>query len=139
MILDIHCYRTENSCACVYHRELHACVCLISNTCTSFISISACVSVCPFPFTAVISAHPIHSLDNHHHYYHMGSLAAPTRSYLYHQGGGHPRPHACATPVSHLERVESTGETLLPPAGRAAAARVPPLARRPLVGFFPSC
>ncbi|KAM8894421.1 LOW QUALITY PROTEIN: neogenin 1a [Spinachia spinachia] len=60
------------------------------------------------PPQPVISAHPIHSLDNHHHYYHMGSLASPTRSYLYHQGGGHPRPHACATPISHLERVEST-------------------------------
>lgn len=71
----------------------------------------------PFPFTAVISAHPIHSLDNHHHHYHMGSLVSPTRSYLYHQGSGHPRPHACASPISHLDRVDSTGETL-PPAGQ---------------------
>ncbi|XP_033962828.1 neogenin 1a isoform X1 [Pseudochaenichthys georgianus] len=60
------------------------------------------------PPQPVISAHPIHSLDNHHHHYHMGSLASPTRSYMYHQGGGHPRPHACATPISHLERVDST-------------------------------
>uniref|UniRef100_A0A3Q3MRH1 Neogenin n=1 Tax=Labrus bergylta TaxID=56723 RepID=A0A3Q3MRH1_9LABR len=59
------------------------------------------------PPQPVISAHPIHSLDNHHHHYHMGSLASPTRSYLYHQGGGHPRPHACATPISHLDRVDS--------------------------------
>lgn len=76
-----------------------------------------CVYPCPFPFTAVISAHPIHSLDNHHHHYHMGSLASPTRSYLYHQGSGHSRPHACTTPISHLDRVDSTGETL-PPAGQ---------------------
>ena len=64
-------------------------------------------------FTAVISAHPIHSLDNHHHHhYHMGSLALPPRGYLYHQGPGHPlaRPHVCATPVSHLDRVDSSGE-----------------------------
>nr|XP_020461404.1 neogenin isoform X1 [Monopterus albus] len=60
------------------------------------------------PPQPVISAHPIHSLDNHHHYYHMGSLASPTRSYLYHQGSGHPRPHACATPISHLDKVDST-------------------------------
>ncbi|XP_029316786.1 neogenin 1a isoform X2 [Cottoperca gobio] len=60
------------------------------------------------PPQPVISAHPIHSLDNHHHHYHMGSLASPTRSYLYHQGSGHPRPHACATPISHLDRVDST-------------------------------
>uniref|UniRef100_A0A3Q3SAI4 Neogenin n=1 Tax=Mastacembelus armatus TaxID=205130 RepID=A0A3Q3SAI4_9TELE len=48
------------------------------------------------PPQPVISAHPIHSLDNHHHHYHMGSLASPTRSYLYHPGSGHPRPHACS-------------------------------------------
>ncbi|XP_008335275.1 neogenin 1a isoform X3 [Cynoglossus semilaevis] len=60
------------------------------------------------PPQPVISAHPIHSLDNHHHHYHMGSLASPTRSYLYHQGSGHQRPHVCATPISHLERVDST-------------------------------
>ncbi|KAF7668299.1 hypothetical protein LDENG_00019590 [Lucifuga dentata] len=64
------------------------------------------------PPQPVISAHPIHSLDNHHHHYHMGSLASPTRSYLYHQGSGHPRSHTCATPISHLDRVDSTGETL---------------------------
>ncbi|XP_019955064.2 neogenin 1a isoform X6 [Paralichthys olivaceus] len=60
------------------------------------------------PPQPVISAHPIHSLDNHHHHYHMGSLASPTRSYLYHQGSGHSRPHACASPISHLDRVDST-------------------------------
>ncbi|XP_053720349.1 neogenin 1a isoform X6 [Synchiropus splendidus] len=38
------------------------------------------------PPQPVISAHPIHSLDNHHHHYHMGSLVSPTRSYLYHHG-----------------------------------------------------
>ncbi|XP_030232123.1 neogenin 1a isoform X3 [Gadus morhua] len=63
------------------------------------------------PPQPVISAHPIHSLDNHHHHhYHMGSLALPPRGYLYHQGPGHPlaRPHVCATPVSHLDRVDSS-------------------------------
>lgn len=60
------------------------------------------------PPQPVISAHPIHSLDNHHHYYHMGSLASPTRSYLYHQGAGHPRSHACASPISYLDRVDSS-------------------------------
>ncbi|XP_015233054.1 PREDICTED: neogenin isoform X14 [Cyprinodon variegatus] len=60
------------------------------------------------PPQPVISAHPIHSLDNHHHHYHMGSLVSPTRGYLYHQGSGHPRPHACTTPISHLERVDSS-------------------------------
>ncbi|XP_035765036.1 neogenin 1a isoform X6 [Neolamprologus brichardi] len=59
------------------------------------------------PPQPVISAHPIHSLDNHHHYYHMGSLSSATRSYLYHQGSGYPRPHTC-TPISHLDRVDST-------------------------------
>lgn len=60
------------------------------------------------PPQPVISAHPIHSLDNHHHHYHMGSLVSPTRSYLSHQGSGHPRPHACASPISHLERMDSS-------------------------------
>uniref|UniRef100_A0A4W5NIB1 Neogenin C-terminal domain-containing protein n=1 Tax=Hucho hucho TaxID=62062 RepID=A0A4W5NIB1_9TELE len=67
------------------------------------------LSLCVCPFTAVISAHPIHSLDNHHHHYHTGSLASPTRSYLHHhQGSAHLRPHACATPISYLDRVDST-------------------------------
>ncbi|KAM6979590.1 neogenin 1a [Aplochiton taeniatus] len=60
------------------------------------------------PPQPVISAHPIHSLDNHHHHYHTGSLASPTRSYLYHQSSAHLRPYACATPISHLDRVNST-------------------------------
>ncbi|KAM4593867.1 neogenin 1a isoform 8-T8 [Odontesthes bonariensis] len=84
------------------------------------------------PPQPVISAHPIHSLDNHHHYYHMGSLASPTRSYLYHQGSGHPRPHACATPISHLDRVDSTESVRntpssepLPPATASSQASCP--------------
>lgn len=107
---------TEN-CMCVSHQQyvLHHYYSWLNILSCS--SVCLCVYPCPFPFTAVISAHPIHSLDNHHHHYHMGSLASPTRSYLYHQGSGHPRPHACATPISHLERVDSTGETL-PPAGQ---------------------
>ncbi|XP_061743515.1 neogenin 1a isoform X2 [Nerophis ophidion] len=84
------------------------------------------------PPQPVISAHPIHSLDNHQHHYHMGSLASPTRSYLYHQGGGHPRPHACATPISHLNRVDSTESVRntpcsepLPPAASSSQASCP--------------
>ena len=76
-----------------------------------WLNVLSCVCVCQF--TAVISAHPIHSLDNHHHHYHTGSLASPTRSYLQHQqSSAHLRPHACATPISYLDRVDSTGETL---------------------------
>ncbi|MBN3307853.1 NEO1 protein, partial [Amia calva] len=55
------------------------------------------------PPQPVISAHPIHSLDNHHHHYHSGSLASPTRSYLHHQIN--PRP--LATPISHIDRANS--------------------------------
>lgn len=60
-------------------------------------------------FAAVISAHPIHSLDNHHHHYHLGSLASPTRGYLHHQSST----RSIATPISHLDRAESTGESAL--------------------------
>ncbi|XP_077569018.1 neogenin 1a isoform X8 [Stigmatopora nigra] len=84
------------------------------------------------PPQPVISAHPIHSLDNHQHHYHMGSLASPTRSYLYHQGGGHPRSYACS-PTSHLDRVDSTAESVrntpcsepLPPAASSSQASCP--------------
>ncbi|KAJ0001845.1 hypothetical protein NQD34_001641 [Periophthalmus magnuspinnatus] len=58
------------------------------------------------PPQPVISAHPIHSLDSHQHHYHMGSLASPTRTYLYHHQASGGRSH-CATPSSHLDRVES--------------------------------
>ncbi|XP_043112874.1 neogenin-like [Puntigrus tetrazona] len=61
------------------------------------------------PPQPVISAHPIHSLDNHHHHYHLGSLASPTRSYLHHQSST----RSIATPISHLDRAESTGESAL--------------------------
>uniref|UniRef100_A0A8K9XHA3 Neogenin 1b n=1 Tax=Oncorhynchus mykiss TaxID=8022 RepID=A0A8K9XHA3_ONCMY len=79
------------------------------------------------PPQPVISAHPIHSLDNHHHHYHTGSLASPTRSYLHHhQGSAHLRPHACATPISYLDMVGSTGERPLP--GSYCSAGQPPTA-----------
>uniref|UniRef100_A0A671QUP5 Neogenin-like n=1 Tax=Sinocyclocheilus anshuiensis TaxID=1608454 RepID=A0A671QUP5_9TELE len=55
-------------------------------------------------YRAVISAHPIHSLDNHHHHYHLGSLASPTCSYLHHQSST----RSIATPISHLDRAQST-------------------------------
>lgn len=57
-------------------------------------------------FTAVISAHPIHSLDNPHHHFHSGSLASPTRSYLHHQVS----PWPMGTSMSHSDRANSTGE-----------------------------
>lgn len=127
-IFDIYCsmlfwntslakWKTERIFKCVVLKNLHVCVSQQQYLHTFISIVCVCVYPCPFAFTAVISAHPIHSLDNHHHHYHMGSLASPTRSYLYHQGSGHLRPHACATPVSHLDRVDSTGETL-PHAGR---------------------
>ncbi|KAL6468888.1 hypothetical protein MHYP_G00224120 [Metynnis hypsauchen] len=56
------------------------------------------------PPQPVISAHPIHSLDNHHHHYHLGSLASPTRSYLHHLSSS----RALNTPISHLDRAESS-------------------------------
>ncbi|KAK7912565.1 hypothetical protein WMY93_012776 [Mugilogobius chulae] len=76
------------------------------------------------PPQPVISAHPIHSLDSHQqqHHYHMGSLASPTRTYLYHHHH-HPHQHQqqqqqygasggrsphCASPSSHLDRVDSS-------------------------------
>ncbi|XP_060742511.1 neogenin 1a isoform X5 [Tachysurus vachellii] len=55
------------------------------------------------PPQPVISAHPIHSLDNHHHHYHLGSLASPTHNYLQHTGS--PRP--LASSISYLDRAES--------------------------------
>ncbi|XP_067312783.1 neogenin 1a [Pseudorasbora parva] len=73
------------------------------------------------PPQPVISAHPIHSLDNHHHHYHLGSLASPTRSYLHHQSST----RSIATPISHLDRAESEESVrntpsadLLPPSGQ---------------------
>uniref|UniRef100_A0A8D2JAX4 Neogenin n=1 Tax=Varanus komodoensis TaxID=61221 RepID=A0A8D2JAX4_VARKO len=64
-------------------------------------------------FAAVISAHPIHSLDNPHHHFHSGSLASPTCSHLHHQAS--PRP--VGSSVSHSDRTccaehqESEGAT----------------------------
>ncbi|XP_059372536.1 neogenin-like isoform X3 [Carassius carassius] len=73
------------------------------------------------PPQPVISAHPIHSLDNHHHHYHLGSLASPTHSYLHHQSST----RSIATPISPLDRAESTeslrntpSADLLPPSGQ---------------------
>lgn len=57
-------------------------------------------------FAAVISAHPIHSLDNPHHHFHSGSLASPTCNYLHHQAN----PWPVGPPVSHSDRANSTGE-----------------------------
>ncbi|XP_062868575.1 neogenin 1a [Trichomycterus rosablanca] len=56
------------------------------------------------PPQPVISAHPIHSLDSHHHHYHLGSLASPNRSYLHHASS--PRP--IASSISHLDRADSS-------------------------------
>ncbi|XP_010144031.1 PREDICTED: neogenin, partial [Buceros rhinoceros silvestris] len=56
------------------------------------------------PPQPVISAHPIHSLDNPHHHFHSGSLASPTRSYLHHQVS----PWPLGTSMSHSDRANST-------------------------------
>ncbi|XP_064933191.1 neogenin isoform X3 [Columba livia] len=56
------------------------------------------------PPQPVISAHPIHSLDNPHHHFHSGSLASPTRSYLHHQVS----PWPIGTSISHSDRANST-------------------------------
>ncbi|XP_063045377.1 neogenin 1a isoform X3 [Engraulis encrasicolus] len=59
------------------------------------------------PPQPVISAHPIHSLDNHyHHHYHLGSLASPSPSHghLHHQNS----PRSIVTPMSHLDSADST-------------------------------
>uniref|UniRef100_A0A8C2T9R6 Neogenin n=1 Tax=Coturnix japonica TaxID=93934 RepID=A0A8C2T9R6_COTJA len=56
------------------------------------------------PPQPVISAHPIHSLDNPHHHFHSGSLASPTRSYLHHQVS----PWPMGTSLSHSDRANST-------------------------------
>uniref|UniRef100_A0A8D2KUW4 Neogenin n=1 Tax=Varanus komodoensis TaxID=61221 RepID=A0A8D2KUW4_VARKO len=56
------------------------------------------------PPQPVISAHPIHSLDNPHHHFHSGSLASPTCSHLHHQAS--PRP--VGSSVSHSDRANST-------------------------------
>ncbi|XP_053933986.1 neogenin isoform X3 [Cuculus canorus] len=56
------------------------------------------------PPQPVISAHPIHSLDNPHHHFHSGSLASPTRSYLHHQVS----PWPIGTSMSHSDRANST-------------------------------
>ncbi|KAM9461508.1 neogenin 1a isoform 3-T3 [Clarias gariepinus] len=55
------------------------------------------------PPQPVISAHPIHSLDNHHHHYHLGSLASPNHNYLQHSSS--PRP--LTSSISYLDRAES--------------------------------
>lgn len=57
-------------------------------------------------FTAVISAHPIHSLDNPHHHFHSSSLASPARSHLYHPSS----PWPIGTSMSLSDRANSTGE-----------------------------
>lgn len=59
-----------------------------------------------YSFTAVISAHPIHSLDNPHHHFHSSSLASPARSHLYHPGS----PWPIGTSLSLSDRANSTGE-----------------------------
>ncbi|XP_061855108.1 neogenin isoform X3 [Colius striatus] len=56
------------------------------------------------PPQPVVSAHPIHSLDNPHHHFHSGSLASQTRSYLHHQIN----PWPLGTSMSHSDRASST-------------------------------
>uniref|UniRef100_A0A4W2H7H6 Neogenin n=1 Tax=Bos indicus x Bos taurus TaxID=30522 RepID=A0A4W2H7H6_BOBOX len=56
------------------------------------------------PPQPVISAHPIHSLDNPHHHFHSSSLASPARSHLYHPGS----PWPIGTSMSLSDRANST-------------------------------
>lgn len=93
------------------------CLCLWGRRkgCSAFLYV--CMLVCMLSvfsvlcsFTAVISAHPIHSLDNPHHHFHSGSLASPTRSYLHHQVN----PWPIGTSMSHSDRANSTGERWRP-------------------------
>lgn len=53
------------------------------------------------PPQPVISAHPIHSLDNPHHHHHCDGPSSPTRSYLRHQMATRPL-------ASSLDRANST-------------------------------
>ncbi|ELV11282.1 Neogenin, partial [Tupaia chinensis] len=55
-------------------------------------------------YRAVISAHPIHPLDNPHHHFHSSSLASPARSHLYHPGS----PWPAGTAMSLSDRANST-------------------------------
>lgn len=56
------------------------------------------------PPQPVISAHPIHSLDNPHHHFHSSSLASAARSHLHHPGS----PWPVATSMSLSDRANST-------------------------------
>uniref|UniRef100_A0A8C0JUT1 Neogenin n=1 Tax=Canis lupus dingo TaxID=286419 RepID=A0A8C0JUT1_CANLU len=56
------------------------------------------------PPQPVISAHPIHPLDNPHHHFHSSSLASPARSHLYHPGS----PWPVGTSLSLSDRANST-------------------------------
>uniref|UniRef100_A0A2K6FCQ0 Neogenin 1 n=1 Tax=Propithecus coquereli TaxID=379532 RepID=A0A2K6FCQ0_PROCO len=56
------------------------------------------------PPQPVISAHPIHSLDNPHHHFHSSSLASPARSHLHHPGS----PWPVGTSMSLSDRANST-------------------------------
>lgn len=56
------------------------------------------------PPQPVISAHPIHSLDNPHHHFHSSSLASPARSHLYHPSS----PWPIGTSMSLSDRANST-------------------------------
>ncbi|XP_071425082.1 neogenin isoform X3 [Pithys albifrons albifrons] len=75
------------------------------------------------PPQPVISAHPIHSLDNPHHHFHSGSLASPTRSYLHHQ----PSPWPLGTAMSLSDRANSTESVRnTPSTDTLPAASAPP-------------
>uniref|UniRef100_A0AAY4D2Y2 Neogenin n=1 Tax=Denticeps clupeoides TaxID=299321 RepID=A0AAY4D2Y2_9TELE len=63
------------------------------------------------PPQPVVSAHPIHSLDHHPHHYHPASLASPAQGHLPHQLSSRP----ITTPISHVHRPDSSGETTSQP------------------------
>ncbi|XP_041535418.1 neogenin isoform X9 [Microtus oregoni] len=56
------------------------------------------------PPQPVVSAHPIHSLDNPHHHFHSSSLASPARSHLHHPSS----PWPIGTSMSLSDRANST-------------------------------
>uniref|UniRef100_A0AAY4E3W9 Neogenin n=1 Tax=Denticeps clupeoides TaxID=299321 RepID=A0AAY4E3W9_9TELE len=81
------------------------------------------------PPQPVISAHPIHSLDNHHHHYHMSGLSSLPRSYLQHQFSL----RAQASALSQRDGGSAGGETEGPPSYNPPTAHVRPT--HPLKSF----
>ncbi|KAG5270541.1 hypothetical protein AALO_G00193850 [Alosa alosa] len=86
------------------------------------------------PPQPVISAHPIHSLDNHYHHYHLDTLASPTHGHLHHQHS----PRSITTPISHLDGSNSTGETESVSRNIASTELLPAASAQPIYSVEPS-